>query len=139
MTMVESIRNYVKTFPKMNGERLNVDFLSEEEQEYAIEIVPSQTIVKRYLDGSSVRQILFLVASRMFYGPDLRQQIDNQGFFEEFQDWIDTNSLKGIFPALSDGQSPRKIEVTTSGYAFLPGEDTARYQIQCRLEYFQAV
>ena len=137
MTVIESVREYIRTFPGVSGERLNVDFLPEEAQSYSVDVIPSAETIKRYVDGSSIRQFLFVFASRTYYGPEIRQQIDNIGLFESFSRWLDTNTQKGIFPLLDGGREPRKIEVTTSGYAFSPGEDTARYQIQCRLEYFQ--
>ena len=137
MTIIESVRNYIKTFPGVTGERLNVDFLPEDAQKYAIEVVPSQSVVKWFVDGSSTRQFIFIMASRMFYGREIRQQIDNLGFFESFEEWIDSNSRSGVLPVLSGGREAKKIAVTTSGYVFMPGEDTARYQIQCRLEYYQ--
>lgn len=137
MTVIESLREYIKLFPGVEGGKINVDFLPEEAQTYSVDVIPSTEIVKRYIDGSSIRQFLFVFASRGFYGPEIRQQLDNVGFYEEFSEWINTNSRKGIFPSLDGGREPRKIEITTSGYAFALGEDTARYQIQGRLEYFQ--
>lgn len=136
MTIIESVREYIKAFPGVSGEKLNVDFLPEEAQSYSVDVIPASEIVKKYVDGSSIRQFLFVFASRAYYGAEIRQQIDNIGLFESFSRWLDTNTQKGIFPRLDGGREARKIEVTTSGYAFAPGEDTARYQIQCRLEYF---
>lgn len=137
MTMIESIRNYIKTFPGVTGERLNVDFLPEKAQKYSVDVVPVQSVVKWFVDGSSIRQFSFIVASRMFYGKEIRQQLDNLGFFEDFERWITENSRKGTFPTLTGGRVPRRMEVTTSGYVFMPGEDTARYQIQGRIVYYQ--
>ena len=137
MTMIEAVRNYVKTFPGVTGERINVDFLPEEAQKYSVDVVPSQSVVKWFVDGSSIRQFIFIVASRMFYGKEVRQQLDNLGFFEEFESWISENSRSGVLPELTGGRVSKKMDVSTSGYVFMPGEDTARYQIQCRLEYYQ--
>ena len=70
-------------------------------------------------------------------GEFVRQQLDNLCFFEEFAEWLDKQNRTRSFPDLGDGRNARKLEVTTSGYVFAPDTDTARYQIQCRLSYFQ--
>lgn len=66
MTILESIRNYIKQCPyleEFNGAvRVRVDFSKDDEATtYNIEEgVTSQPILKRYIDGSTVRQYLFI-------------------------------------------------------------------------------
>lgn len=137
MSMIESVRNYIRSFPALAGDKLNVDFLPEKVASYSLDVVPCKEVVKAYTDGSSIRQFLFTFATRTSYGAEIRKQLDNIGLFENFAAWIESNNRNKVFPALSGGRVAQKIEVSTSGYAFIPGGDTARYQIQCRLEYFQ--
>ena len=100
--------------------------------------MPCREEIKRYLDGSSLRQFLFTMSSREFKGEDIQQNTDNLAFYEAFAGWVLQQDRSGNLPALGDGRTSRKIEVTTSGYPFLVDEQgTARYQIQLRLEYFQ--
>ena len=40
---------------------------------------------------------------------------------------------------LPEGKIPQKIEAQSTGYLFTTGPDTGKYQIQCRLQYFQEV
>jgi hypothetical protein len=137
MTIIEAVRAYLLTCPLLNGDKLNVDFLPEDAATYSVDVVPVTPIVKAYLDGSSNRQFLFVLATRSYYGDFIRQQIDNLGFFESFAEWLGAQNRARNFPDLGDGRTARKIEVTTSGYIFAPGADVARYQIQCKLHYFQ--
>ena len=137
MTIIEAVRTYLATCPLLNGGKLNVDFLPPEAVTYSVDVVPVQPVVKRYMDGSSVRQFLFVLATRAYYGAHIRQQIDNLCFFESFEEWLDTQNRAQIFPSLGEGRKGQKLEVTTSGYVFAPDTDTARYQIQCRLSYYQ--
>lgn len=137
MTMIEAVRTYIQSFPALSKNQINVDFLPEKVKTYSVDVIPCKEFVRWYADGSSIRQFLFVFATRAFYGAEIRQQLDNLGLFEDFANWIESNQRKRIFPKLPDGKEPQKIEVSTSGYAFLPGGNTARYQIQCRLEYFQ--
>lgn len=137
MTIIEAVRKYVETYPALAGSKLNVDFLPPDAATYSVDVVPVKSVVKSYLDGSTLRQFLFVLASRSFWGADLRQQIDNLCFFEGFEEWLDTQNRTRRFPDLGEGRTARKLEVVTSGYAFAPDTDMARYQIQCKLTYFQ--
>lgn len=137
MTIIESVRTFLNTCGLFDGEKLNIDFLPEDAATFSVDVVPVQPIVKRYLDGSSQRQFLFVVATRAYYGTMIRQQIDNLGFFEDFAAWIEAQNRAKNFPDLGDDRKATKLEVTTSGYVFTPDLETARYQIQCRLSYTQ--
>lgn len=118
---------------------VNVDFLPENPDTYSIEQTPSEPVVKRYMDGTTDRQITFVFACRMFYSDELINNINNSGFFEKFQDWLFDNSEEGILPELDEGLGliPEKIEAISSGYLYdISGDlSNARYQIQCRLLY----
>lgn len=137
MTMIEAIRKYLESCPVLSGGKLNVDFLPQDATTYSVDVVPTTPVVKRYLDGSSARQFLFVFATRASYGEHIRQQLDNLCLFEAFEEWVDKQNRAKAFPDLGEGRTAQKLEVTTSGYVFAPETDTARYQIQCRLSYFQ--
>jgi len=132
-TVVECMREFLKTCPLLSGERLNVDFLPPDVGSYSIDVPPVQSLVQKYIDGTSKRQFLFTLSSTAFYGPDIRQNLDNLGFYEQFEAWLEGAAL----PALPEGKTAQKVEALSSGYAFLTDENAARYQIQCRLYYFQ--
>lgn len=138
MSIIESIRDYIMACPHL-GElaKVNVDFLPEDPATYSIEQTPSEPVVKKYLDGTTDRQITFVFACRMFYSDELINNINNSGFFEKFQDWLFNNSEEGILPELDDGLIPDRIEAISSGYLYdISGDlSNARYQIQCRLLY----
>ncbi len=137
MTIIEAVRSFLNGYPGLEGNKLNVDFLPPDAATYSVDVVPVKSVVKTYRDGSSLRQFAFVLASRSYWGPDYRQQIDNLGFFEDFELWMDEQNRKRSFPDLGENRVGRKLEVTTSGYAFAPNTDLARYQIQCRITYIQ--
>lgn len=138
MTIIESLRNWLRTYPPLSTGRLAVDFLPKQAQTYSVDSVPCKEEVRRYLDGSSLRQFLFTLSSREFKGEDIGQNVDNLAFYEGFSTWVLEQNRARRFPQLGEGRTARKIEVTTSGYPFqVDDHGTARYQIQLRLEYFQ--
>ena len=137
MNIMENVRSFIRTYPPLAENKLNVDFLPADARSYSVEAIPSNDVVKTYLDGSTVRQFLFVLASRESYGGEVLQQLENLGFYEEFAAWLNQQNLRKNFPLLEDGKTAIKIEATTPGYAFSSGESKARYQIQCKLEFMQ--
>jgi len=143
MTIIESVRNFIKTCPYLErfdgAVSVNVDCLSEEATSYSIEKIPTSPILKKYVGGGSLRQEVFIFCSREGYGEDVFQNIENSGFYEKFSEWIEEMNNKEIYPVLDEKRIPQKIEVTTNGYVFGTDIDNARYQIEFRLVYLQEV
>ncbi len=138
MPIIERIKDYIMTCPFLEElSNVNVDFLPEDPLTYSIEQTPSEPILKRYLDGSTERQITFVFACRMFYSDETINNINNSGFFEKFHEWLFENSENDIFPELEEGLIPYRIEAISNGYLYdISGDlSNARYQIQCRLIY----
>ena len=139
--IIDSIRNYMRNLNCLdtfnNAIRVNVNYLEPNADTYSIEEVPVEPIVKKYINGDSIRQYAFIFTSREPYGADVLTNIDNSGFYEKLADEIEKNNYNEIFPLLDDGLEPLEIKVTSTGYAFAVTEDTAQFQIQLRLKYFK--
>ncbi|HIS50564.1 MAG TPA: hypothetical protein IAA80_08695 [Candidatus Gallacutalibacter pullistercoris] len=136
-SIIHSLWDYFLTCPLMGNSKINVDFLPEKGVEYSIDTTPATEIVKQYVDGSSIRQYLFVIRSVEEYGPDVLQNLSNSGFYENLSAWLERQTRAKIFPILPDGKTPQKIEAQSTGYLFTTGPDAGKYQIQCRLQYFQ--
>ena len=137
MSIIEGIRNYICTCPHLKDGKLNVDYLGAEPTEYAVESIPSSGVIKRYVDGGTLRQYLFVFGSREYYSDKVLEQLEKSGFYEDFARWIEEQSEKGILPQLPEGLIAQRVEVTSTGYMLDATEKNARYQIQCRLIYYQ--
>lgn len=138
MTIVESVKNYILGCPLLSDlKRLNIDFLPENPDTYSIEGVPAQEIIKTNIDGSTERQFVFVFAARLFYSEEVRNNIENSGFYEQFSAWLEEQTESDNLPELTGGRTATKIEAMSSGYLYdIAGDFTnARYQIQCRLIY----
>jgi hypothetical protein len=138
MTIIDGVRAWLKTYEGLADGRLSVDFLPEEAKSYSVDTVPTTEIVKRYLDGSSIRQFLFCVSSREFYSDNIAQNVDNQAFYEGLAAWLERKSKLQQFPNIGTGRTVRSIEISSTAYPFVVDEHgTARYQLQLKLTYFQ--
>lgn len=139
MNIVESVREFIKTCPYLDEfhRGIGVDFLKEKETSYMIESVPADPVVKTYLGGDTVRQFVFAFSSRESYGEDVRQNLENTGFYEHFADWMEEQTKSKKLPELGEGKQAMLIEATSTGYPYDTDVKTAQYRIQCRLVYFQ--
>lgn len=118
---------------------LNVDYLGDEAQQYCIEVVPCSPVIRRYADGSTKNQYLFIFASREYYSEDECNNMKNLEFYEKLEGWIENQSIHDNLPQLPDGDTPLSVEVLSSGYVMDNDTKTARYQIQCRLKYVKTI
>lgn len=137
MSIIEILHDYLGSYEPLQDDRLNVDFLPADADSYSLDVVPCKEWVRRYIDGSGEKQFLFNLCSREAMDETLRRQMDNIGFYEDFSCWLDRQTMAGTLPDLGEGRTARRLEATSSGYVFLQDTNTAKYQIQCKLTYFQ--
>lgn len=137
--IIEDLRNFIARCPcldKFQG-ALNVECLSKDAQSYTISTTPVDPIVKRCINGDTVRQFAFVFASTELHGTDVMDNLDNCGFYEEFSEWLDQCTFDRNLPDLGKGRTARRLQATTPGYVFNREETVAQYQIQCKLIYYQ--
>lgn len=139
--IIQALRNYMRELKCLDtfnsAIKVNVNYLEPSPDTYSIEEIPIEPILKKYVNGDSIRQYAFIFTSREPYGVDVLQNIDNSGFYEKLADEIEFNNDNGIFPTLDTSLEPLEIKVTSTGYAFAVTESTAQFQIQMRLKYFK--
>lgn len=136
--IIQSLKEYFDECPLLDElKKLNVNYLGVNPTEYTLDNTPVDPIVKEYTDGSKIKQFVFVFGSRDFYGDDVAQNIESSGFYEKLDKWLNYNTMHQLLPELSDGRVSIKIEAMSSGYLFNESENSARYQIQCRLVYFE--
>lgn len=137
--IIDSIRDFIKECPHIDDfhKGINIDYLNEDATSYSIISVPSDPILKKYINGDTERQLLFVFASREYYSNEIFQNLENIGFHEKFSEWMEHQSSIGVLPILDEGKVAKKLEAITTGYAFDAEMDKCQYQIQCRLTYCQ--
>lgn len=138
-SIIGAIRDFISGCPfLMEYNSLLIDRLEGEVSSYSIEPVSCSPIVKRYVNGRSVRKYEFHFASTEAYTAEVLDQISNSEFYEHFADWLEQCSRTKSLPKMGNNQLAMKIEALTPGYIISADETTARYVIQCRLTYMQA-
>lgn len=138
--MISAIREYVGKCPFLDDlARLDVDFLDNEAVNYSIETLPGDIVVKQYADGGRLCQYGFAVCSRSFFGADVSTNVDNLDFFMRFRDWVERMNNAKEFPVLTNGRVAQGVEVLTQGYLLLADMESAKYQVQCKLYYYEEI
>ncbi len=141
MTLMETVRNYIASCPLLeNNAILGIDKLDSMGIAYTIDAIPSDPIIKRYADGGQMRQFQFVFASRQYYGMNVIENLENSGFYENFVDWIEQNNEKGLSNLIDLGENRKAIaiEISSMPYVYDTEENTARYQVQLNLKYYQS-
>lgn len=136
-TIIQSLYDYFLECPLLNERKINANYLPEKPFEYTIDTITGDPIIRRYVRGAALKQYLFAFGSRESYGPEVLQNLANSGFYEEFAAWLDEQTKLKRFPDMGENRQPQKIEAQSTGYLFGADVDTARYQVQCRIVYYE--
>jgi hypothetical protein len=133
--MITQIRDFIKSLAIVDSfTRINVDYLGDTPTEYVIEPVPTERIIKQYVDGSTLNQYVFQFGSRKSYSSDVIENMQNSEFYESFEKCINWCNRQSILPNITGIQSIECLNVGTIQDA---GTDTAKYSIQMRVTYFR--
>ncbi len=132
MGIVDSVKSFLEQCPLIEKGRINVNYLGKRGGDLSIEAEPSETVIKSYVDGSSLRRFAFVVALRGYFDEDEVQNMNTARFFEELGRWMESC---GRLPLLGQGLTAQSIEPVTEGYLYSADGVGARYQLRCRLIY----
>ena len=141
--IMEGIREFIKGCPCLQiylsalKSDVNVEYLEDDEKNYSIESEPVDPVVKRYMDGSAVKQFAFIFSSRESYGREVIENLSNCGFYEKFSEWLEECEKARTYPDIGNGREVMRIRAATTPYVFDTSESTAKYQIQVTMKYYQ--
>ena len=138
--VIEYIRDVIKTCSLLEeGKRVNIDYIGES-MSYSIDALPCDPVIKEYVDGGQMKQFQFAFTSKEEYDEDARVNIENSGFFEKFEEWLNKlGNWKNPLPVMENKKSPIGFETLNKGYLYDVNEHLAKYRIECRFIYNQEV
>ena len=136
-SIIEGLSEYFLECPLLKDGVFRVDALGSEPVEYAIEAGVTSPVLRRYVDGSTVRQYQFNFNSREAYSMDRILAVQNESFYEELCDWVEEQSLAGNLPELPEGCEAQALKVLAPGFLVDAAMESAYYQIQLQLQYFK--
>lgn len=137
-SIIQAIKEHIEKCPLLEGGKVKVDYIGTE-MTYSLDILPCDPVIKKYTEGGSLRQFQFAFLSKEHYDEDERVTIDNSGFCQEFEDWLDVQNMMNNLPVLPEKKYAYQYEVLNKGYLAQIDGNKARYSIECRLLYEQEV
>ncbi len=117
---------------KTNYEQLNINFLSNEVDNYSLDKIPVVPQVNRWIIGMELNRDVYTFRSRMNYGADVISNIENIGFYETFEKVIKQKNDNGELPDIAGIQS---ISCLNAGTMNMANTNTAEFSIQIQIEY----
>lgn len=112
--------------------QINVNFLSDEVDNYSLDKIPTETEVTTWIIGDILHRDVYSFRGRMNYSADTIENIENIGFYETFEKIIRTNNENGILPDINGIESIRCLNSGTMNNA---NTNTAEFDIQIQIEY----
>lgn len=132
---ITKLREYLMNIiSSLNEEykQLNVNFLSNEPDNYSLDKIPTESVVESWIIGDILHKDLYSFRSRMNYSADTITNINNIGFFEAFEKIITQNNEQNILPEIDGIESIRCMNCGTMVNA---NTNTAEFDIQIQIEY----
>lgn len=112
--------------------QININFLSDDINNYSLDKIPTEKEVDNWIIGDTLYRDLYSFRSRMNYSPDVLSNIENMGFYEEFEKIIKQNNENGILPDIKGIES---IKCLNCGSMVNANTNTAEFDIQIQIEY----
>ena len=124
MDIIEDLRE--------NYEQLNVNFLSNEPDNYSLDKIPVVREVQQWIIGDIVYRDVYSFRSRMNYSADVMNNIENIGFYETFEKIIKQKNEAKEFPDINGIENIQCLNCGTMNRA---ETKTAEFDIQIEIRY----
>ena len=111
---------------------LNINFLSNEPNNYSLDKIPVAREVERWIIGDTLYRDVYSFRSRMNYSTDTMTNIENIGFYETFEKLIKQKNDNNDLPEIDGIQS---ISCLNCGTLNRANTNTAEFDIQIQIEY----
>ena len=111
---------------------MNINFLSNEPNNYSLDKIPVVTEVQKWITGDILYRDVYSFRSRMNYSADTMTNIENIGFYETFEKIIKQKNDNNLLPDIDGIQS---ISCLNCGTLNRANTNTAEFDIQVQIEY----
>jgi len=134
-SFAQGIKEFLETYTPLAG-GVYVEFVGEQPTEYAVVMLPELEKIQEYIVHGGIYGRHFLLNMRAATVEDA-DRLQSSGFFEDFQEWLMSQTEAGVLPTLPTGYTALSIEALSNGYLMESSEvlSTAVYSINCRLVY----
>lgn len=128
----EYLFNIITTLTNNSNYQINADMLSNKIDDYSLDKIPTATVINKWILGIETHKDIYSFRSRKEYSQDTIINLNNIGFFENFEEAIKTNNDKGILPAIDNIES---IECLNCGTLNHTDDNGAIFNVQIQITY----
>ena len=136
-TRIAKLREYlfenIITLTQNSNFQINANFLSNKIDDYSLDKMPIAPVVNKLICGVEIRRDVFSFRSRKSYSHDKVVNLNNMGFFEEFEKLIKSNNDKGVLPDIERVESIKCL----NPFTMLSNDDQTKaiFDIQIEVKY----
>lgn len=112
--------------------QINANMLSNDVNNYSLDKIATASTVEEWITGTAIHRDVYSFRSRNEYSQDTITNLLNIGFFEIFEQIINSNNKKGILP---DIEGIEKIQCLNCGSMNNATTNTAEFDIQIQISY----
>lgn len=131
---ISKIRDYlfgiINELTNDSNYQINADMLSTKIGDYSLDRIPTDTNVEKWITSNVKKRELYSFRSRKAYSQDYLNNLENIGFYEDFESIIKSNNDKGILPDIKNIQSIECLNCGTLVNTNNGNEATFDIQIQ---------
>jgi hypothetical protein len=135
-TRINKLRNYlckiIETLTTNKNFKINANMLSKNVNNYSLDKIPTDSTVEKWITGLEIHRDVYSFRSRKEYSTNEINNLQNIGFFEEFESVIKSNNKKGVLPDIEGIES---IECLNCGAMLSSDNNTAIFDIQIQITY----
>lgn len=135
MARIDKIRTYlmnVLSELQREFETMNVNFLSNEVDNYSITKMPMKSVIETSITGERVCKDVYQFSGKFTYGSEVAENLNNIGFWEEFEEKIYSNNEKGVLPEI---EKVIEIKCLNCGSLRVANTQDCEMTIQIEIDY----
>jgi hypothetical protein len=135
MSDISAIQNYLLTYQNLEADRpIWVEMLQPEPTAYTVFLVPGKQVMVDLAGNKTVEYPFGFGATEAL---DENSTLQTAEFYEEFADWLESQSEAGILPTMDAGKTATWIEALDTATIIQRATTTGVFQILCKLTYEQ--
>lgn len=133
---ISKLREYlfgiIDTLTNDSNYSINANWLSNDINNYSLDKIPVVSTVETWITGLEIHRDVYSFRSRFNYSSNEKDNRENIGFFEKFEELISLNNEKGMLPDIEGIENIRCLNCGTLNNA---ETDSAEFDIQIEINY----